>query len=82
MSVDDAPAWKPSQSAYNTAAAACGEALHDMLLVAVHPWDIHGADAAGMQTAWINRSGSRYPGYFTQPTFEAQSLPSLARQLS
>ncbi len=53
-----------------------------MLLVAVHPWDIHGADAAGMQTAWINRSGSRYPGYFTQPTFEAQSLPSLARQLS
>jgi len=30
-----------------------------MLLVTVHPWDIHGAARAGLSTAWINRAGGR-----------------------
>ncbi len=82
LSVDDAVAWKPAKAAYATAMTACGKAAEEMLLVAVHPWDIHGAHAAGMQTAWINRDGSTYPSYFTPPTYEAVDLPSLAEQLT
>ncbi|GAA1346947.1 haloacid dehalogenase type II [Arthrobacter roseus] len=82
LSVDDAAAWKPAAAAYSTAMAACGKAAEEMLLVAVHPWDIHGANAAGMQTAWINRDGNTYPSYFTPPTYEAVDLPSLAEQLA
>ncbi len=51
------------------------------MLVAVHPWDIEGARSAGLSTAWINRSGARFPAYFGQPDFEATSVLNLARLL-
>ncbi|MGX5357383.1 haloacid dehalogenase type II [Kocuria sp. KH4] len=81
LSVDDAPAWKPARSAYAYAAAQCGRPAGQMLLVAVHPWDVHGAHEAGLRTAWLNRTGAQYPGYFARPDLEAADLPSLAAQL-
>jgi 2-haloacid dehalogenase len=82
LSVDDAPAWKPARGAYDFAAAACGTDPEQMLLVAVHPWDIHGASRAGLGTAWINRSEAPYPAYFAEPDYTVPSLPELARTLS
>ncbi|MBT2596446.1 haloacid dehalogenase type II [Arthrobacter sp. ISL-72] len=58
LSVEDAPAWKPDKASYEYAAAAFGTTPEQMLLVAVHPWDIHGASRAGLATAWINRAGA------------------------
>jgi 2-haloacid dehalogenase len=81
LSVDDAPAWKPARGAYDYAAAACGTDPEHMLLVAVHPWDIHGAARAGLNTAWINRSDSPYPAYFTEPDHTVASLRDLAGAL-
>ena len=81
LSVEDAPAWKPARAAYEYAAAACGSDLVDMLLVAVHPWDIDGAARAGMMTVWINRSGAPYPDVFRPPTFTLATLPDLAGRL-
>lgn len=78
FTVEDAPVWKPARSAYEHAAAACGARLEDMLLVAVHPWDIHGAARAGLQTAWLNRTGALYPSYFEAPDYTVSSLPELA----
>lgn len=78
LTVEDAPAWKPARSAYEHAAAACGVRLEDMLLVAVHPWDIHGAARAGLHTAWLNRTGALYPSYFEAPDYTVSSLPELA----
>lgn len=59
LSVEDVGAWKPAPAAYEHAAKACGVDSDEMLLVAVHPWDIDGAARAGMSTAWINRAGGR-----------------------
>ncbi|GAA4282803.1 haloacid dehalogenase type II [Brevibacterium daeguense] len=81
LSVEDAPAWKPLRSAYEYAAVECGRDPSRMMLVAVHPWDIHGAQRAGMQTAWLNRDGAAYPGYFAAPDIQVPDLPSLADQL-
>lgn len=78
LSVEDAPAWKPARAAYAYAAQTCGTELADMLLVAVHPWDIDGAARAGMATAWITRSPAPYPRSFTPPSFTATSLGELA----
>jgi len=82
LTVEDAGRWKPDQEAYRYALRSCeldepGQAM----LVAVHPWDIEGARSAGLSTAWINRSGARYPAYFGQPDLEATSVLDLARQL-
>ena len=78
LSVEDAPGWKPLRAAYEYAAAACGVEVSRMLLTAVHPWDIHGAAQAGLRTAWINRAGATYPGYFTPPDITVSTLEELA----
>ncbi len=82
LSVEDAGVWKPARGSYAYAAEVCGVDLSDMMLVAVHPWDIDGAARAGMQTAFINRSGRPYPGYFTAPTHTVTALPELAGRLT
>ena len=81
LSVEDAGIWKPAPGAYAYAAQQCGVEPIDMMLVAVHPWDIDGAHRAGLGTAWINRFGAIYPGYFTPPTIEATSVLHLAQLL-
>jgi 2-haloacid dehalogenase len=81
LSVEDAGVWKPAPGAYRYAARACGTQPHDLLLVAVHPWDIDGAARAGLATAWISRSGGSYPGCFTPPDATVASLTELAAQL-
>ena len=78
LSVEDGPAWKPVTTAYTHAAKTCGVEPEQMLLVAVHPWDIHGAAHAGMRTAWINRAHAPYPAYFTPPEITLKSLRELA----
>ncbi len=81
LTVEDADLWKPATSAYEYAARQCGEELAHMMLVAVHPWDLHGARAAGMQTVWINRTGTAYPEHFTRPDVEVKGLDELAEAL-
>lgn len=78
LSVEDAAGWKPLRAAYEYAADACGVEAGRMLLTAVHPWDIHGAAQAGLRTAWINRAGATYPGYFTAPDITVSTLDELA----
>lgn len=81
LSVEDAPAWKPAAAAYAYALEACDTEASHAMLVAVHPWDTHGAHEAGLATAWINRKGAAYPSYFASPDLEATSLIDLAARL-
>jgi 2-haloacid dehalogenase len=82
LSVEDAAAWKPAREAYEYASRACGAELTDMVLVAVHPWDIHGAGRVGMRTVWIHRTGAPYPDYFDPPSHTVSSLTDLAAWLA
>lgn len=82
LSVEDAGTWKPAQAAYEYAARVCGTDVAEMLLVAVHPWDIDGAARAGLNTAWINRTGVPYPGYFTPPRHTVAALTELVAALA
>jgi 2-haloacid dehalogenase len=81
MSVEEAGVWKPAPDSYRYAARTCGVPLEELLLVAVHPWDINGAARVGMRTAWVNRTHASYPAYFRPPTISAASLALLADQL-
>ena len=82
LSVEDAGAWKPDPASYAYAARACRVEAAEMLLVAVHPWDIAGASRAGLSTAWVSRSGADYPGHFRPPTHTVRALPELAALLA
>ena len=82
LSVEDAGIWKPAAAAYGYAAARCAVAPEEMLMVAVHPWDLHGAAAAGLRTAWVDRPApgrppTRYPGYFRAPDHVVGGIDAL-----
>lgn len=81
LSVEDAGVWKPARAAYLHAATTCGVEPAQMMMVAVHPWDIDGASRAGLRTAWIDRRGRPYPGYFIAPDLRAGTLAELAERL-
>lgn len=81
LSVEQAPAWKPDPAAYAYAAEVCRTNPEQMLLVAVHPWDVHGASRAGLQTAWLNRTGLSYPAYFSAPDHTLDTLTDLPAAL-
>ena len=81
LSVEDAGAWKPARAAYEYAARQCGVPVEALMLVAVHPWDLHGAGRAGLSTAWIDRAGVPYPGCFTAPTCTVGGLHELPAAL-
>lgn len=77
LSVEDAGIWKPGADAYRYAARVCEVAPSDMMLVAVHPWDVDGAARAGLSTVWLNRSEAHYPAVFTAPTHTIASMEEL-----
>jgi 2-haloacid dehalogenase len=79
---DAAGAWKPSPAAYRSAERALGLPPERLLLVAVHPWDVHGAAAAGWRTAWLDRRGEPYPPSMRQPDHRAADLVGLAALLA
>ncbi len=77
LSVDDAGIWKPSQASYHYALDVCGVSAERAMLVAVHPWDTHGAHRAGLRAAYVDRVGAGYPAYFSAPDMTVSSLAGL-----
>lgn len=73
--------WKPARAADSYAARMCGVEPADMMLVAVHLWDIDGARRAGLRAAWVNRTETPYPTYFTSPTETVSGLSDFARRI-
>ncbi len=82
MSVDDAGRWKPHRDAYTYAASVCGVPLERCAMVAVHPWDLMGAAAAGMATGWVDRVGAPWPEVFPNPDVSGPDLSTVARLLA
>ncbi len=57
LSVEDVKAFKPALAAYRWALKQADVAPEDALFVAAHGWDIAGAQAAGIPTAFVARPG-------------------------
>lgn len=83
LSVEDAGIWKPAPAAYEYALRTCGITASEAVMVAVHPWDLHGAARVGMATAWLDRAGEPWPAHLAgAPTHTVPNLPDLARRLA
>ncbi|MDQ3659788.1 MAG: HAD hydrolase-like protein [Actinomycetota bacterium] len=80
MSVGEARRWKPAAEPYRYAAQ-CGVSQDQIALIAVHPWDIDGAQRAGLITGWINRKDRAYPQCFLPPDVMGSDLPAVADAL-
>ena len=82
LSVQDTAHWKPHLKAYQYGLTQTGAAAAESVLVAVHPWDIHGANQAGLKTVWVNKKAIVYPKYFSAPTATIDNLLSLSSVLT
>jgi 2-haloacid dehalogenase len=82
IDVTEVSRWKPAREPYLHACQALGVSEGDAVLIAVHPWDIHGAKRAGLNAAWLNREGVPYPGVFATPDATAGDLSALVRALA
>lgn len=83
LEVAGAGRWKPHPEPYRWAANQLGLPTAEVAMVAAHPWDVHGAAAAGMVGAWVDRSGQgTFPPGFEPPTVTGSDLVTVARGLA
>jgi len=67
-------AWKPDRAAYLWAAGVCDVPPEAMALVAVHSWDVHGAQRAGLTGGWCSRAESRWADVYAPPHVQGATL--------
>jgi 2-haloacid dehalogenase len=58
LSVDAIRMYKPRPEVYALVTAHFGGAASDIVFVSANRWDVMGAQAFGLRTAWVNRAGT------------------------
>jgi 2-haloacid dehalogenase len=81
LSAEDARAYKPHPDVYRLASANVGCSPDRLLMVAAHSWDLRGAQAIGMGTAYVRRSVGDPPSPTDDFDLYASSLSELAQLL-
>ena len=77
VSVEEEGSFKPDAKVYAFAAERAGRAIGDLRLVAAHDWDTHGALSAGMQAAYLDRTGAPYNPLYRRPEIAATDMRQL-----
>ena len=81
LSVESVGKYKPHADVYRWASEQMAVDPGQCMLVAAHAWDIAGAAWAGLQTAFIERSGNQIYPLGPPPSLSASDLDGLAAQL-
>ncbi len=82
VSVDEVQAFKPSPKTYRRAAERLGRPIGEVRLISSNPFDDIGAESAGMQATWVDRSGGLFDNLRPPPRMVVQSLTELADALA
>lgn len=81
LSVDSVKAYKPLAAPYQFAAEVAGTDPKHMWMVACHDWDLAGAKAVGMSTAFITRPGMPFGSAYPPADLTVDSFKALAAAL-
>jgi len=81
VSADAVETFKPAPAVYEHAADELGEPIGDCWLVSGNAWDVAGAGAAGMETAWVNRVSDPFERIGPEPTAVVPELPGVEAAL-
>jgi len=77
LSIDTVGLPKPRPEVYRAMATRLQLEPDRLMMVAAHPWDLHGARSAGLSTAYISR-GLPWPATFDAPDLTAPNFVDLA----
>ncbi|WP_262700054.1 MULTISPECIES: haloacid dehalogenase type II [Streptomyces] len=81
LSAEEARAYKPDPAVYELAVTVSGRPPERLLMVAAHAWDLRGAQALGLRTAYVARPVGDPPGPSDRFDLHADGLADLADQL-
>lgn len=81
VSADEIEIFKPDIRIYQHAAGRVGTPIENIVHVAAPTFDVQGAMHAGMQAAWLNRSGEPYEGFGPDPDITVESFHDLGDEL-
>jgi 2-haloacid dehalogenase len=81
VSVDEVKTYKPAPETYRHAAWRLGRPIGEVRLVSSNPFDVIGAEAAGMKSAWVDRSGGLFDTLGPPPEIVVGTLTELADAL-
>lgn len=81
LSIEDIGIYKPDLRTYRWALKQLNIEPEEALMVAAHGWDIAGAKAAGLQTAFIARPGKALYPLAAKPDYIVNNLIELGDQL-
>lgn len=82
VSVDEVKVYKPSPKVYQHVASRLGRPIGGVRLISSNPFDTIGAESAGMQAAWVNRSGGLFDTLASPPQVVVKTLVELAEALA
>lgn len=81
LSAADAEAYKPDPAVYRLAVTVSGRPPERLLMVAAHAWDLRGAQAVGLRTAYVARPVGDPPAPTDRFDLHADGLADLADRL-
>lgn len=81
LSCEQVGKWKPAVEPYLFACAELGCVPQDVVMVAGHSWDLAGAQAVGMRTAWIARGETAPAPWLNESTPAFSNLLDCAAYL-
>ena len=82
ISADEVRMFKPSPAVYRHAAGRLSRPLGQVRLVTSNAFDSVGASAAGMRTAWVNRSAATFDTIGARPDLTVVALDRLPAALA
>lgn len=81
FSVDEVRRFKPAPQTYGLVAQGLGIEMSQIRLIAAHPWDTLGAQAAGCVSALVTRTGNAVLPVGPQSDVVGPDLPSVAARI-
>lgn len=81
VSVDEIQVYKPSPKVYQLVANKVQRPIGEVRLISSNPFDVIGAQNAGMQATWVNRSGGLFDTLGERPDMVVATIEELAKNL-
>jgi len=81
FSIEDIKVWKPNPEPYLFVSNSLNYYPYQIVMIAVHGWDINGAKKVGMKTGYIKSYEKKLSSYYHKPDFEAESCKKLVLKI-
>jgi 2-haloacid dehalogenase len=81
FSVEEVQSFKPQALTYRHVLKEMNHPPEESMMIAAHPWDLAGAKAVGMQTAFIERPGQIYYPLLKEADYMVKDLEELTDHL-